>query len=211
MSPLLLGLVAADAPLDPSPDRAEDLFRRELLRPEYHDQNPLQQFLDWLGRRFESGIDQASQASPLGGLGALLVFLALLVLIGWVVSRARTAAKAPGETGAVLTAERITAAELRARAAAALAAGDTAAAVVDGYRALTLHQIERARIEDQPGATAHEVAVRLGDVFAGSRPRIQQAADLFDLVLYGDRPATRAQAEAVLALDHELAGPVAGR
>ena len=33
-----------------------------------------------------------------------------------------------------------------------------------------------------------------------------EGARLFDLVLYGDRPATREQAELVLALDDELAG-----
>jgi hypothetical protein len=33
-----------------------------------------------------------------------------------------------------------------------------------------------------------------------------QGARLFDLVLYGARPATREQAELVLSLDDELAG-----
>ena len=35
---------------------------------------------------------------------------------------------------------------------------------------------------------------------------MSEGARLFDLVLYGDRPATREQADFVMALDDELAG-----
>ena len=197
-------MIGTDAPLTPSPDEADSLLRRELLRPEYHDENPVKQLLRWLGRQFEAGLDRASSASPLGSLGALLVFLLILVLFGWLVSRARGTARTPREAGAVLSEERTTAAELRARAVAALAAGDAATAVVEGFRALTLRQIERGTLDEQPGATAHEVATSLGAVFAERRTRIEQAANLFDLVLYGDRPARAEQAEAVLALDDDL-------
>lgn len=199
-------MIGTDAPLTPSPEEADTLLRRELLRPEYHDENPVRQLLRWLGRQFESALDRASGASPLGSLGALLVFLLILVLVGWLVSRARGTARAPRETGAVLSEERTTAAELRARAVAALAAGDAGAAVVDGFRAVTLRQIEAGVLDEQPGATAHEVALSLGAAFPDRRTRIEQAANLFDLVLYGDRPARPEQAEAVLALDDDLVG-----
>ncbi|MFL6158440.1 MAG: DUF4129 domain-containing protein [Marmoricola sp.] len=192
-------------PLDPSPERAHRLLQHELLHPEYHDQNLMQQFLHWLRRSLEHGLDAASNTSPLGTFGALALFLAVVVLLGWVVSRARRSPRVRPERGAVLTTERVTAADLRARAAAALAEGRPGDALVDGFRALTLRQIEHGRLDDLPGATAHEVATSLGTTYVDQRPRIDGSAALFDLVLYGDRPATRAQAEDVLGLDDDLA------
>ena len=68
-----------------------------------------------------------------------------------------------------------------------------------------MRQVERGRIDDAPGATAHEVAALLGASTPTSGSRRPQRR-LFDLVLYGDRPATGEQARDVLALDDELAG-----
>lgn len=198
-------------PLDPSPDRARALLRRELLHPEYHAQNPVEQLLHWLQRQLESGMNTAAQAPPLGATGAVVAFGALLVVLGLLVSRARRTARAPAEAGALLTTERVSSGQLRERARAALAAGDARTAVVEGFRALTLRQIERGWIEDQPGATAHEFAARLGGVFESRRPDIAAAADLFDRVRYGDRPATADQASSVLELDLALAELVGAR
>jgi len=196
----------ADPPLDPSPDEARSELRRELVRPEYHEQGLMQRFLDWLARMFQSGMDAATDAPPLPAFAAIALFAVLLVLLGWLVSRARRSAKASLPDGAVLTEERLTAAELRQRAEAALAAGRTEDALVEGFRALTTRQIERGRLDDLPGATAHEIAESLASSFPRQRPRVDESAALFDLVLYGDRPATPAQATQVLALDDELAG-----
>lgn len=199
-------MIRIDAPLVPSPGEGESLLRRELLRPEYHAENPVQQLLRWIGRQFESGLDRASSASPLGSLGAIVVFLAILLVLGWLVARTRPTPRVAPAPGGVLTGEPTSAAALRERATAALDAGDAATAVVEGFRALTMRQIELGALEDQPGATAHEVSVRLGTIFAGSALRLAEAADLFDAVLYGEHPASPDQAAAVLALGDSLAG-----
>jgi hypothetical protein len=209
-SPVLRQSVLA-APLVPSPDHARTLLRRELLRPEYHSQNLLQRLWDWIGHQFQSGVDSASQASPLGAAGAVAIFLGLLVLIGWLATRTQRNPRNRPAPGPVLTSERLSAADLRARAEAALAASDPTAAIVDGFRALTVRAIEQALIDDQPGATAHEIAVRLGGVLVERRGEIDQASTLFDLVLYGDRPATVEQARAILDLDRQLATVVGAR
>ena len=47
---LLLRLLTAEPPLDPSGDEARSLLRRELVHPEYHERNVFQQLLDWLDR-----------------------------------------------------------------------------------------------------------------------------------------------------------------
>jgi len=193
-----------DPPLDPSGSEARSKLRNELLHPEYHQQNLLQQIFSWIERQVVSGIDAASEAPPLSTLMAMLLFVGLVAALAWLASRARRTARDRGEKRAVLTAEVVTAAELRARAEAALEAGRFEQAVVEGFRALAVRQVERGRLVDTPGATAHEVADILAAEYPGHRERMQAGALLFDEVLYGDRPATREQASSVLALDDDL-------
>ena len=114
MTPLVLLL--PDPPLDPSGSEARSRLRRELLRPEYHDRNLIQQVIDWVNRKVSSGLDQASQAPQLSTLMAMVIFVALALVLGWLVSRARRTARDREEKKAVLTDEVITADELRARA-----------------------------------------------------------------------------------------------
>ena len=209
MSPLGAGLVGLlgrlpDPPLDPSGDEARSKLRRELLHPEYHDTNVLQEILNWLSRKVGNGLDRASHAPPLSTLMAMVVFVALALVLALLVSRARRTAHQKGERRAVLTEESVTAAELRARADSALAAGRFEEAVVEGFRAVALRQVERGRLADSPGATAHEVAIALGREYAPLEADVHRCARLFDEVRYGDRPATREQAASVLALDDAL-------
>jgi hypothetical protein len=202
---VLLAL-AADPPLEPSPDDASSLLRRELVRPEYHERNILQQVLDRVDRFVSGSIDAASQAPPLSTFAAMVAFLLLAVGLVWLLSRARRTARAARVRGAVLTDERVTADELRARAEQALAEGRNGDAVVDGFRAVAVRQIERGTLDDLPGATAHEVAIALASVHPGRREQVDRSAALFDAVLYGDRPATPGQAAEVLQLDDTLVG-----
>ena len=197
-------ILALDPPLDPSGDQARSELRRELLQPEYHQQNVLQQVVDWVERKVSGTLDAASGAPPLSTLAAMVVFVALVAALVWLASRARRTARTRDLDRAVLTEEVVTAAELRARAEAALAAARHEEAVVEGFRALTVRQVERGRLSDTPGATAHEVAVTLAAEYPPLGTRVDESALLFDSVLYGDRPATREQAGSVLALDDDL-------
>jgi hypothetical protein len=195
----------ADPPLDPSSAEARSWLQRELLNPEYHQQNVVERLITWLGRLFEGGLAAASLASPLAAFAAMLVFLLLLGGLAWLLSRLQRTRRAPGSAGPVLPREVVTAAQLRARAEAALADGRPEDALVDGFRALAVRQVERGRLADSPEATAHEVAVTLAARYPGHGDRVGDHARLFDLVLYGDRPATPDQATGVLSLDDELA------
>jgi len=196
----------ADPPLDPSGEEARSLLRRELLAPEYHEQNLLERLQNWLERRIDGGVGSASDAPALQTFATMLVALLLVAGLVFVVSRARRTARAAQERRSVLTTEDVTAAELRARALAALAEGRHEEALVDAFRALTLRQVERGRLDDTPGATAHEVAAVLAAEYPHQRARVDAGARLFDAVLYGHRSATHEQAAGVLALDDELAG-----
>ena len=193
-----------DPPLDPSGSEARSKLRRELLHTEYHQQNLFQQVFDWLLRKIGSGLDRASQAPPLSTFMAMLVLVALVLALVWLVSRARHTAREKDEKRSVLTEEVVTADELRARAEAALEAGRFEEAVVEGFRAIAVRQVERGRLSDTPGATAHEVAEALAREYVAMADGVHGSARLFDEVLYGDRPATREQAVSVLALDDDL-------
>lgn len=195
-----------EPPLDPSGDEARSLFERELVRPEYHDRDLFQQLLDWLDRFVNGTIDAASDAPPLSTFAAMVAFLLLATGLGLLLSRARRTARVARGRSAVLTDETVTARELRERAERALAEGRNVDAVVDGFRAIAVRQVERGLLDDLPGATAHEVAVAVGAAHPGQRQQVDSTAALFDSVRYGDRPASAAQAVGVLELDDALAG-----
>jgi hypothetical protein len=201
---LLASSLAAEPPLTPSGDDARSLLRRELLHPEYQQDNLVLRLLNWLARLLDRGLDAARETPPLTTFAAMVVGLLLVVAVVWLVSRARRSRRAPAERRAVLTEEQVSAAELRARAERALADGRHSEALVDAFRAVALRQVERDRLDDAPGATAHEVALALAEVFPGQGADVHRCAGLFDLVLYGGRAATRDQAVEVLSLDDRL-------
>ncbi|MDF1604798.1 DUF4129 domain-containing protein [Nocardioides sp. YIM 152315] len=196
----------AEPPLDPSGEEARSLLGRELLHPDYHEHNPIEQLLDWLDRMIGGTIDAAADAPPLSTFLAIVAFLLLGLALAWLVSRARRTPRVAGGPGPVVGDRTASAAELRAAAERALAEGRAAAAAVDGFRALTVRQIERGWLEDRPGATAREVAVALAAAHPDLRHEVAGSAEVFDAVLYGGRPATHDQAAAVLAVDDALAG-----
>jgi hypothetical protein len=196
----------ADPPLDPSAGEARSWLQRELLRPEYHQQNVVERLITWLERQIGRGLAAAGEASLLSTLAAILIFLLLVGALVWLFSRIQATRRTRTSVGPVLDEEVVTAAQLRARAEAALVGGRAEEAVVDGFRALAVRQVERGRLEDSPGATAHEVAMSLATEYPQHGERVDDNARLFDRVLYGDRPATTEQATGVLALDDELAG-----
>jgi Domain of unknown function (DUF4129) len=199
-------MLAPGPPLDPSGDEGRSLLRRELLHNEYHEEHLWQRLLGWLGRLFDRAVGTASGVSWFTTFVALLVGAALLAGLLVLLSRLRRDRRQRVHPTALLPDDRPAAAELRRRAEASYAAGHHEEAVVDGFRALAARQIERGRIGDQPGATAHEVAAQLAASYPQVGPRVGRTADLFDATLYGDRPATPDDASAVLALDDTLAG-----
>ena len=201
-----LPLLLADPPLDPSGDEARSALRRELLKPEYHDTDVLGRVLDWIDRALDQTVDRATSAPPLSTFAAIVAILLLGLGLTWLLSRARRTPRLAGAAGPVVEDRTATAAELRAAAERALAAGRHGDAVVEGFRALTVRQIERGWIDDRPGATAHEVALALAAAHPDQQRLVAVGAGLFDEVRYGDRPATRDQAAEVLALDDALAG-----
>ncbi|WP_372730158.1 DUF4129 domain-containing protein [Nocardioides sp.] len=194
-----------DPGVDPSGAEARRLLQRELLDPVYHDTNLVERLLAWLGRQVDRGVGAAAQAPALTTLAAMLVFVTLGLAGAWLLSRLRRSGTGRVEQRPVLDDETLSALELRVRAQQELEQGRYAEALVDAYRAVAVHQVEQGRLVDAPGATAHEVADVLAAAHPALRERLVESARLFDLVRYGDRPATREQAATMLGLDDELA------
>lgn len=202
-SPLLAAAVL-DPPLDPTPDEGRRALRRELIDPQYYEQDRVQRLLDWLSRWIDGAVTSAANVSSLTWLAATAIAVALGAALVLLVSRARFSSRGDDHATAVLTDDAVSAAELRARAEEALAEGRFADAVLDGFRAVAVQQVERGRLENAPGSTAREVSAALVEQYPDSREQVQQGARLFDAVMYGDRPATRDEAAAVLAVDQQL-------
>jgi hypothetical protein len=199
-------MLAPGPPLQPSGDEGRRLLRDELVHREYHRQNLLERVLDWIWRRVEDGAGAASGTSWVATLVTMLVATLLLVGLGLLLSRVRRDRRARDEAAAVLQPDRPSARELRQRAEAALADGRHADAVVDAFRALAVRQVERGRLADLPGTTAHEVATTLSTAYPDHRGQVGRGADVFDATYYGHQPPSHDDAAALLELDDRLAG-----
>lgn len=198
-------VLLADPPR-PSPDEAREQLRHELLKTEYQRDDPFQRLVDWINGFFSDSVDKASRLEAVPTLAAMLVFLLLVIGLGLLLSRARSAARRAAAAESPLLPDRVSAGAYRRRAEQALAEGRYADAVVDGFRALAARQIERGRLEEHPDATAREVAGQLAGTYATHGAGVHGVALLFDAVRYGDHPATRDEANRVLGLDDALAG-----
>ena len=200
-------MLAPDPPLQPSGDEGRRLLRDELVHGEYHRQHVLQRLIDWLWRHLQDGVGAASGSSGVTAFVTMLVAAALVVGLALLLTRVRRDRRTRVRSDAVLTRDRASADELRRRAEAALAEGRHADALVDAFRALAVRQVERGRLSDQPGATAHEVAASLATSYPTHGGLVGRSADLFDATLYGHHPARPEDAHDVLDLDDALAGP----
>lgn len=196
----------AEPPLVPTPDEGRSLLRRELLQPAYREDDLPARLLEAVRRAIARTLDAASAAPPLTTFFAMLVGLLLVLALVWLVTRTRAGRALREQSRSAVPDGSLTADEWRARADAAYTSGDHGTALVDGFRALAVRQVERGLLDDAPGATAHELGVALRALHPGRAQQVDEGARLFDLVLYGDRAATAEQARSVLALDDVLAG-----
>ncbi|MBF4162992.1 DUF4129 domain-containing protein [Nocardioides acrostichi] len=201
-----VSLVAGGSPLTPSPDDARSQLRRELVDPDYHRSDPVQAVLDGVQRLIDGVSRAGGTQRPVVLVASLLLFALLVLGLGWLLSRARRTARRPGSDTPVLHDVSLTAAQLRARADAALAEGRFDDAVVDGFRALAVREAEAGRLVDARSATTREVATRLRERHLRLDAQVTAAATTFDLVLYGHHAASARQARDVLALDDTLVG-----
>ncbi|MQA84985.1 MAG: DUF4129 domain-containing protein [Streptosporangiales bacterium] len=187
-------------------DEAREIARRELVRPIYHRDDPslveriVREFFELLGRISERGADVAPGGWP--GMAALLVLLVLLIIA--IRLRLGALRRSHAERAALLDGHPRTAAEHRAAAERAAAAGAWAEAIRERLRAIARDLEERAIVEPKAGRTADELAAEAGAALPANAADLRAAAQTFDDVAYGGRPATAEGYERLVRLDEEL-------
>jgi hypothetical protein len=184
---------------------AADAAREELARRPYQEAQPplLSRVLGRIFRELGELLDRAAAAAPGGWLG-LLLLLALLVLVVAVVL-ARVRPRREGRrSGLFDTGIPLTAADHRSRAEDAAARGQFAEAVRERLRAVVRELEARGVLDPRPGRTADEVAREAGAAVPEVAGELRRAAQLFDEVWYGGRPATADSYRTLVDVDRHL-------
>lgn len=201
----LVGAIGADIPVDIGRDDARRAALRELAEPIYQEAKPslavraMRWLLERAGRLLE--LADSAPGGPFGIVLLVIIALVIVLLIRFGVGPfARTAA-----ADSLVFGESIRkAAEHRAAADAAAAAGDWASAVRERFRAIIRQLEEDGRLDRRPGRTADEAAADAGRSLPTQAGALRVAARTFDEVVYGEYPASAAQDEGLRALDDAI-------
>ncbi|MBO0899888.1 DUF4129 domain-containing protein [Cellulomonas sp. zg-ZUI222] len=193
-------IVLAGVPVEPDADTARRWVRGELLDPVYHRQDTLlERVLRWFAELLD-GLPEAGLSGRTLLLVAVGVVLAVVVVALVVAGPVRAGARRR-RAGMLHADDRRTAAQLRDAADAAAQAGDWSSAVADRYRAVVRDLEERGLLDERPGRTAHEAARLAGAALPPHADALARGGDLFDAVVYGDRPAAAQDDTAMRELD----------
>ncbi|NLT25613.1 MAG: DUF4129 domain-containing protein [Microbacteriaceae bacterium] len=200
----------ADAPpLQPDEPTGREWVLEELGRNEYLQArpNPIDEFFNdvwrWLLSLLDSTPDGVAGVNPILLLVAALIVAGVIALV--VLGRPRAIARRADAPGSVfLDDDDRSAAELRAAADAAAAAGDWALAITERFRAISRALGDRTLIVLQPGTTAQGVALAAERPFPAERAALHRAADAFDAVRYLGGRGARDDAEHLRELDARL-------
>ena len=183
--------LAAIAPV--GRDEARRAAERELSKGIYHQNEPgpvmraFNAVLDWITQF----LDRLASGTPGGSLGPLVLLLIIFVAAGvvlWRTGPIRRGARTPsmevelsGDVGAD---------EHRRRADEHAAAGRFPEAIRERMRAIVRELETRGVLDPRPGRTADEVAREAGAAVPTIADDLRAAAEVFDEVWYGGRPAT---------------------
>ena len=189
------------APVRPDREEARSWALDELAGREYSDARPglTERVLEWVfGRLMElGGVGNATSLALLGILATVI-----LTVVVWGIWRAGGIGRIARRRGlAVLDDPTATAADHRAAAERAAAAGDWSQAVLHRFRAIARALEEEAVLAPQPGRTADEVARDAGDRLPPLAADLLAGARAFDDVRYGHRQVDEAAYERMRSLD----------
>ncbi|MGO4234878.1 DUF4129 domain-containing protein [Pseudarthrobacter sp. YAF2] len=197
--------MAAEPPVLPGAEEARRWAAEELAKPEYREAAPSlldtlwRNFLDWL-----QSLDGSRGDAPSVPAIAIAVVIAAIIAVSIILARPRLNARTRQAEGVFEQEAPLAAADYRARAEAAAAAGNWGDAVVDRFRAVVRNAEHRMVLDPQPGRTADEVARALSVQFAAEARPLKWAASTFDGIRYGNRPAGSGQYQEMAGLDTRL-------
>ncbi|WP_086661761.1 DUF4129 domain-containing protein [Lentzea kentuckyensis] len=183
-------MAVSDVPVDLGRDEAREAAARELSDPAYvsDDPNPLERALRWV---LEKLGELFAGAGGMNGITAVTILVVVAVIIV-IVIRLRTgrAGRARRAGSTVFGSAVLSAAEHRAAAERAAAAGDLAEAVRERFRAVVRELEQRGVLDPRAGRTVDEVAIEAGQALPVLADDLRGAAVQFDDVWYGGRTAT---------------------
>jgi hypothetical protein len=196
--------MGAPAALDPDRGQARAWAEQELLGKEYQADRPgpVQLALQWL-RDHLSRVHTPNFSPPVGLAIVVLIVLAVVALVLWRSGGLGRQARSGKEE--LFGGASFSAADHRAAADAAEAAGDLGTAVVERFRALIRALADRDLVPLGPGLTADEAARWAGEALPELATELHTAAGTFDDVRYGDRPGTLQQIAFLRDLDGHAA------
>ncbi|MFE3875038.1 DUF4129 domain-containing protein [Kitasatospora sp. NPDC059146] len=200
-------LAAGGAPVTVPRDPARDAARDELLKAEYHKNDPsvLERVIDWIWDHIDRAMGSISGGGTDGTTG-LVLFLVVAAVIAaalwWRLGAPKRAVRT--DYGVYGAAGPRTAAQYRADAAGHAAAGRWTEAVREQMRALVRALEERTLLDTRPGRTADEAAAEAGRALPDQAAALTAAARTFDDIAYGERTADQAAYQLLLDLDRAL-------
>lgn len=188
--------VFGEVPVNPDSEQATEWLINELSKAPYQAAKPT--LFDRISKAFSDWL--ASLTIGSGDGIPIVVFVVLIALVTIAIVAAVIVYGLPrlnrksqhhdilfGET------DRRTAAQLRDAAEKAAAREDFESAIADMFRAIARGLSERTLVTMTPGTTAHGFAIRAAKVLPDCANELASCANIFDLVRYMRKPATREQ------------------
>jgi hypothetical protein len=198
--------VVLAVPVDIGRDEARAAARRELSKPDYQRDQPglVERFVRWSLDRLQDLLDRASEVSPFGWVG--LVVLGLLIVLAVIAVRLRLGplARSERQEQPLFGGRELSADEHRTAAGTHAAAGEWAEAVREQLRAIVRDLEQRGLLEPRPGRTADEAAREAGLALPDCAAALVSGARLFDEIWYGGRRATESGYATMRALDAQV-------
>ena len=191
---------------DVTRESARGAARAELLDRKYQDAQPplVVRLLGRLIRKLFDLLDRAAAGVPGGRVGLLLLALLLVAFVAVIVIRLRPLGTRAGSADVFAAGGARTAAEHRALADQAAAAGQWADAVRERLRAIVRELEARGVLEPRPSRTAGEVARDGSAAVPDIAEPLRRATSTFDEIWYGGRPADASSYEILVAADRAV-------
>jgi len=190
-------------PVDLTRDEAQRAAQRELADPRYHADDPTlaDRAAEWALKQLSELVEQAGSVSP-GGYPGLVMLgcLAVLVVVAIRLTVGRFARSSPSR-GTVFEPAPRSATQYRQAADDHAARGAWAPAVRERLRAIVRDLEQRDLLDIRPGRTADEAAAEAGQLLPDCATGLREAAQIFDDVCYGERPATSDMDARLRAID----------
>ena len=199
--------IAADAPVDPDRDEAQQWIVQELSKPEYQAAKPTwwddlsKTFWDWLNSLTLGGNDQIQ--FPF--LAVLLVVIAGVIVAAFFIFGKPRLNRRSKVIGSLFGDDEDRDAQaLRRSASVAAAREDWTLAIEELFRSLARGLAERVLVSTDPGTTAHGFADRAGAVFPDYALRLASSATVFDGVRYLGQSGSETDYQELTTLEREL-------